>query len=410
MSKLVEGKKRGDARRGVMAACAAALALALAACGNAEAPQAPPPTTVAVANPLQRNVVDWDEYVGRFEAIQDVEVMPRVSGQITRIGFREGVEIGKGAFLFQIDPRPFRAAVEQAQAEVARAAATLANARAELTRAKSLLEQQAISREEYDQKVAAARTGEAGQAAARAALDARQLDLEFTTVRAPVAGRVSDKRVSLGDYVTAGQTMLTRVVSTSPIWFTFDGAESFYLKYVRQDRSGERRSSRYAPNPVEIQLADETDYRWRGRMVFVDNAIDTRSGTIRAHAEVDNPDGFLVPGMFGRARLLGSGSYEAMLVPDEAIVTDQSRRIVYVIGQDGKTAPRVVEIGPMVEGLRVVKTGLTARDRVVLDGLARLQPGVPVKAKLTQIKPRAKNDAPVATPVTAPAPAEATAS
>ena len=193
-------------------------------------------------------------------------------------------------------------------------------------------------------------------------------------------------------------------------WFSFDGAESFYLKYSRLEQSGERRSSRHAPNPVEIQLADEPDYRWRGRMVFVDNAIDTRSGTIRAHAEVDNPDGFLVPGMFGRARLLGSGSYQAMLVPDEAIVTDQSRRIVYVIGQDGKTAPRVVEIGPMVEGLRVVKTGLTQRDRVVLDGLARLQPGMPVKAKLTQIKPRAKNDAPIATPVSAPPPAEATAS
>jgi RND family efflux transporter MFP subunit len=233
--------------------------------------------------------------------------------------------------------------------------------------------------------------------------------MEFTTVRAPIGGRVSDKRVAIGDYVVAGQTLLTRIVSTNPIWFTFDGAESFYLKYVRQDKNGERRSSRYAPNPVEIQLADESGYRWRGRMVFVDNAIDPRSGTIRAHAEVANPDGFLVPGMFGRARLLGSGTYKAMLVPDEAVVTDQTRRLVYVVGRDGKVAPRLVETGPMVEGLRVIRTGLAPTDRVVLDGLARLQPGTAVKPKLTAIKPRAADDAPVATPITTPPPAEATA-
>lgn len=387
----------------------ASLVLALSACSASEPPP-PPPTTVAAAVPLQRNVIDWDEYVGRFEAIQDVDIVPRVSGQITRIGFREGVEVGKGALLFEIDPRPYRAALAQAEAEAARAVATAANARTELERAKALLASQAISREEYEQKLAAQRSGEAAVAAARAAVDARRLDLGFTAVRAPISGRISDKRVALGDYVSAGQTQLTRIVSVSPIWFTFDGAESFYLKYVRQDRSGERRSSRYAPNPVEIQLADETGYRWRGRMVFVDNAIDNRSGTIRAHAELDNPDGFLVPGMFGRARLLGSGSYKALLVPDEAIVTDQNRRIVYVVGKDGKTAPRVIEIGPLVEGLRVVKTGLAPADRVVLDGLARLQPGMPVKVKLTTIKPKAANDAPVATPVTAPPPAEATTS
>lgn len=383
------------------------LALALAACSNATPPP-PPPPTVSVATPLQREIVDWDEYVGRFEAIQDVQILPRVSGQITRIGFREGVEVGEGAVLFEIDPRPYRAALAQARAEVQRAEATLANARAELTRARGLLDSEAISREEYDQKLAAARTGEAGLAAARAAADARALDVGFTTVRSPIRGRISDKRVAIGDYVTAGQTLLTRVVSINPIWFTFDGAESFYLKYVRQAQTGERPSSRYAPNPVEIQLADEQGYRWRGRMVFVDNAIDERSGTIRAHAEVSNPNGFLVPGMFGRARLLGSGTYRAMLVPDEAIVTDQTRRIVYVIDKDGKTAPRVVETGPLVEGLRVIRSGLTPQDRVVIDGLARLQPGTPVKPKLTRIAPRATNDAPVSTQVSTPPAAEAT--
>ena len=393
-------------RKGIWAA--AALALAVAACSNAT-PAPPPPPTVSVAAPLQRNVVDWDEYVGRFEAIQDVQVLPRVSGPVTKIGFREGLEVAQGAVLFEIDPRPYRAALAQAQAEVQRAQATLTNARAELARARQLLDAQAISREEYEQKLAAARTGEAGIAAARAAADARALDVSFTTVRSPIAGRVSDKRVALGDFVTAGQTLLTRVVSVNPIWFSFDGAESFYLKYIRQAADGERASSRYAPNPVEIQLADEQGYRWRGRMVFVDNAIDDRSGTIRAHAEVTNPNGFLVPGMFGRARLLGSGTYRAMLVPDEAIVTDQTRRIVYVVGRDGRTAPRVVETGPLVEGLRVVKSGLAATDRVVIDGLARLQPGMPVQTRTAQIKPRAANDAPVSTPVTAPPAASATA-
>lgn len=384
------------------------LATGIPACAP-EPPPPPPPTRVSVAYPLQRDVTDWDDYVGRFEAIQDVQVLPRVSGQVTRVGFREGVEVGRGQFLFEIDPRPYRAALAQAQAEAARADATLANARTELARSRALLAQQAVSREEYEQRLAASRTGEAGVAAARALVQARALDVDFTTVRSPVAGRVSDKRVAVGDYVTAGTTLLTRVVSVNPIWFTFDGAESFYLKYIRQNAAGERRSSRYAANPVEIQLADEQGYSRRGRMVFVDNAIDTGSGTIRAHAEVPNPGGFLVPGMFGRARLLGSGTYRAMMIPDEAIVTDQTRRIVYVIGRDGKTAPRNVVTGPLVEGLRVVRSGLTPRDRVVLDSLAQLQPGAPVQATLTRIKRRAPDDSPVATALSTPEAAEATA-
>ena len=245
--------------------------------------------------------------------------------------------------------------------------------------------------------------------AARANLEAKSLDLSFTTVRAPISGRVSDKRVSIGTYVAAGQTVLTRIVTVNPIRFAFEGAETFYLKYVRQAQSGERQSSRYAPNPVDIKLADETSYRWHGLMKFVDNAIDRNSGTIRAFAEVDNPTGFLVPGMFGRARLLGSGTYSALLVPDEAIVTDQTRRFVYVVGKDGKTVQRNVETGPLVEGLRVVKTGLAPTEKVILDGLARLQPGVDVDAKVITMKPRAAADSPASNAIKAPAAAEATA-
>jgi RND family efflux transporter MFP subunit len=381
--------------------CSALAMLALSACG-AEEQKAPPPPTVTIAAPLQRDVVDWDEYVGRFEAPEDVQVMPRVSGQITAISFRAGVEVGKGTLLFQIDPRPYRAAVEQARAQVLRSQAAVANAQSELKRAEELRKYQAVSQEEYETKLAALRTAQADLNAARAAVDARALDLDFTSVRAPITGRVSDRRVAVGDYVTSGQTLLTTVVSVNPIWFSFEGAESFYLKYIRQAARGERGSSRYAANPVEIQLADETGYNWKGRMIFVDNAIDNNSGTIRAHAEVQNPKGFLVPGMFGRARLLGSGTYKAMLVPDEAILTDQSRKLVYTIGKDGKTAPRPVVTGPMVEGLRVIREGVAPGEKIVVDGIARLQPGMAVTARQGKIAPRAKDQSPQSVPAQAP--------
>lgn len=393
---------------GKLALGAAVLAVSLlAACGQ-KAPPPPPKPTVSVAYPLQRSITDWDDYVGRFEAIQDVQVMPRVSGTIQRVAFREGVEVARGEVLFVIDQAPFQAALAQAQADEAKAQAGLANAQTEFARAKTLLAGEAISKEEYETKLATLRSATAALAGARATVKSRSLDLGYTVVRAPITGRVSDKKVAIGDFVSAGQTLLTRVVSVDPIWFSFDGAESFYLKYIRQAQDGQRKSSRYAPNPVEIQLADEPTYRWHGRMVFVDNAIDPQSGTIRAHAEVSNPNGFLVPGMFGRARLLGSGSYGAVLIPDEAIATDQTRKTVFVVGADGKTAQRNVTTGPLVEGLRVVKSGVGAKDRVVIDGLTTLQPGVPVNARLVKITPRAQDANPQSAPLVTPPPSEAT--
>jgi RND family efflux transporter MFP subunit len=382
--------------------------IVLGACSKAESPP-PPLPHVSVAIPIQRDVTDWDDYVGRFEAVQDVEVLPRIAGTVQSILFREGVEVHKGQPLFIIDPRPYRAALEQARADLSKAQAAAANNRTELARAQKLIDAQAISREEFETKQANLRSGNADVAAARANVDAKALDLSFTTVRSPIDGRVSDKKVSIGTYVASGTTILTRVVSVNPIRFGFDGAESFYLKYIRQAREGERRSSRYAPNPVDIQLVDEKQYRWHGEMQFVDNAIDPQSGTIRAHALVKNPGGFLVPGMFGRVRLLGSGSYRAMLVPDEAIVTDQTRRFVYVIGRDGKTAQRLVETGPLVEGLRVIREGVAPTDKVVIDGLAQMRPATAVDAKLVKLKPRAVDDAPTATSLSAPPPSEATA-
>lgn len=391
-----------------MGSAAAGLALALSGCGK-KAPPPPPKPQVSVARPLVRDVVDWDEYVGRFEAIESATVTPRVNGQIMKILFRNGQDVRTGQPLFEIDPRPFRAAYLQAKGQTVRAEATLANAKTELARARTLRGVQAVSQEELEQKVAAERSAQADLNAARANQDAAKLNLDFTTVRAPVNGRVSDKRVSIGDVVSQGTTQLTTVVTLDPIWFTFEGAESLYLKYIRQAAEGERGSSRTTPNPVDVELADETDYRHRGHMVFVDNAIDPRSGTIRAHAEFRNPNRLLTPGMFGRARLLGSGTYHAMLVPDEAVVTDQARKLIYVVDDKGVVGSREVETGPLVTGLRVVRKGLTDKDRIVLDGLARLQPGTAVEAKETQLKPRAADTSPSMSALSAPPAAAATA-
>ena len=386
------------------------LALILVACGKSDAPPPQQPPTVSVANPLVREVVDWDDYTGRFEAPQDVEVRARATGNITRIFFRDGQDVRRGQPLFEIDPRTYRARFQQARAQLLRAQAALTNARTVEARSKKLLESQAVSREEYERDQAALRTAEADLAAGRAEVEAAQVALDFTVARAPFAGRVSDRRVSLGDAVADGTTVLTRVVSLDPIWFAFEGAESFYLKNLRQDQRGERGSSRNTANPVEVQLADESGYRWKGRMVFLDNAVDEQSGTIRAKALIANPGHFLTPGMYGRARLLGSGTYRAMLIPDEAIVTDQTRKVAYVVGRDGKTAQRPVETGPLVDGLRVVKAGLVPTDIVILTGLGRMQPGTPVTQKKTKIAPRKTFQvAPGSQPLTTPPSAEASA-
>jgi RND family efflux transporter MFP subunit len=375
--------------------------------GN-QAPKGPPTPHVSVAQPLQRAVVDWDEYIGRFEAPQSVDMRARVTGVVTQILFRNGQDVKEGQPLFIIDPRPYKAAYDQAVAQVASAKATLINARSVAARSTELVKVQAVSKEELENNEAAVRTAAANLQAAEANAYNAKLNLGFTTVRASVSGRVSDKRVSLGDQVINGQTLLTTVVSLDPIWFTFDGAESFYLKYLREAQKGQRDSSRTKANPVDIRLSDETDYNWHGRMQFVDNALDPQTGTIRAHAVVANPSHFLTPGMFGRARLLGSGTYQALLVPDEAITADQARKLVFVLGRDGTVAQREVETGPEVEGLRAIRSGIAPTDLVLLDGIAQLAPGAKVDAKKTVIKPRAPDTGPQMPTVTAPQPSTAT--
>jgi len=380
----------------------------LSACGGAEAPPPPPAPEVTVANPLQREVVDWDDYTGRFVAPQDVEIRARVNGVITAIHFRDGQDVAQGQPLFTIDRRPYQAQLAQAQAQIARAQAALTNARQVTARSRALASAQAVSKEELETNIAAERAAAADLAAGRAAANAAQLNLGFTTVRAPFSGRMSDRKVSIGDSVADGQTILTRIVSIDPIRFEFEGAESFYLKNLRQDQRGERGSSRNTANPVQIQLADENEYRWNGKMEFLDSAVDPNSGTIRAYAVVPNPTRFLTPGMFGRARLLGSGTYKAMLIPDEAIVTDQTRRLVYVVSKDNKATPRPVEIGAKVEGLRIVRDGLAPTDQVIIAGMGMLQPGAPVTPKKGAIKPDATKQAAPTAPTAEPESGQAT--
>jgi RND family efflux transporter MFP subunit len=382
-------------------------ALSLASCGPG-APPAPPKPHVSVAYPIVKRVIDWDDFIGRFQAIQAVTVMPRVSGAVAQILFRNGQDVKAGQPLFIIDPRPFRAAYDQALGDLNNAKATLANAKANYARGKALWALNAIAKEIYDARLAAEQEAAAQVETDQAALEAARLNLEFTTVKSPVDGRMSDRNVSIGDIVTANTTNLTNVVTLDPIWFNFDGAETFLLKYQREEKLGERRSSRVVPNPLQIQLADESGYPHQGHMVFVDNAIDPTSGTIRAKAEFTNHDHFLTPGMFGRARLLASGAYQALLIPDESIITDQTRRLVYVVDANGKVAGREVETGPIVVGLRVIRSGIKATDRVVLDGLARLLPGAQVEATLIKLKPRAADTSPQSEPLTAPPSSQAT--
>ncbi|MEO8927266.1 MAG: efflux RND transporter periplasmic adaptor subunit, partial [Caulobacteraceae bacterium] len=345
----------------------------------------PAPPIVTVATPLSMNVVDWDDFLGQFVAVDSVDVRPRVSGYLRSVGFKDGDYVKKGQVLFVIDPRPYQAALDQAKGALAHAQAALVNAREQATRGATLLTAKAVSQQAYELLVATQRQAAADVISAQAGVGGAQLNLTFTRVTAPLAGRISDRRIAPGNLVTADTTVLTNIVNLDPIRFAFTGSEALYLKYERENVAGTRVSSRHAANPVEIRLQDEPTWRWKGRMDFVDNALDTASGTIRGRAVVANPDHFLTPGMFGHMRLLGSGAYPALLIPDQAVVTDQERQVVYVVGPDGAVRQRPVELGPIVGGLRVVRAGLKADDRVIIDGVQRAQAGQKVKARQGRI-------------------------
>jgi multidrug efflux system membrane fusion protein len=365
--------------------------------GDKAQADAPPLPVVTVSQPLEKSIVEWDDYVGRFEASQAVDIRPRVSGALVGIHFRDGEIVRKGQLLFTIDPRPFRASLAEAQARVASAATALSLARSELARANRLITDQAVSAEEVDSLRAAVDSAQASLAAARAQVRAKALDVEFTQVRAPVTGRVSDRRVDIGNLVSgdsaASATVLTTVNALDPIYFSFDGSEALYLKQRRQKE---------ASNQVEIRLQDEADYQWKGRIDFTDNALNDGAGTIRGRAVIANPDYFLTPGMFGNMRLATGGTEKALLVPDTAVQTDQTRKLLLVVAKDGTVSAKEVALGPIIDGgLRVVRSGLAAGDRVVIQGTQMAMPGGKVRAQVGRIDPP-KSATPAAATAEAP--------
>ncbi len=345
------------------------------AAAQAQGGGAPP---VGVARPLAREVTDWDEFTGRFEAVERIVVQAQVSGFLDSVHFDDGQLVRKGDLLFVIDPRPYQAVVDRARAELARAESQLVLAELDLARAQRLLASNAIAREEVDSRNATRNGAAADVEAAHAALRTAQLNLEFTRVTSPIDGRVSRALVDVGNLVVGGAgaaTSLTTVVSIDPIHFVFDASEADYLRYVR---SGARSPSEVAPEdrrPVYVRLVDETEWTRRGIIDFVDNVFEQATGTIRVRARFANPDGLLVPGIFGRLRVAATEPYPALLVPDDAVVSDQSAKLLMVVGEDDVVQPRVVRLGPLYEGLRVIRSGIGADDRVIVDGLLRARPG-----------------------------------
>jgi RND family efflux transporter MFP subunit len=371
------------------------VALFAAACARneaAEAPAAPPP--VKVAKVISKPITEFDEFTGRFEAVERVELRPRVSGYVTATHFDQGHEVKRGDVLYVIDARPYQATLKHAKAELARARTQAELARSEGERAKRLIAKHAISQEEFDARTAGNEQAAANVAAAEAAVDAAALDLSFTQVRAPIDGLVGRAEVTAGNFVSAGQTLLTTVVSIDPIYVAFDGDEQVYLKYIGMELRGERQSSRTAPNPVWVGLADEQGHPHEGHMVFLDNELDPNTGTIHARGLFSNKDRRFTPGMFARVKLIGSAKYNALLINDSAVGTDQSVKFVLKVGPDNKVEYAPVKLGPIVDGLRVVRDGLEANDVILVKGLQQVRPGMPVTPQIVAMgeQPRGNQD------------------
>ncbi len=358
---------------------------------------APPPPPVSVAVPIKKEVKEWDSFTGRFEAMEKVDIRSRVSGYLETVHFKDGDIVEKGAVLFTIDPRPFDSAVREAEAALKSAENRRTLSNTEFARAQKLNEQGFASKQILDQRRENKQTSAADVEAAKARLEQAKLDREYATITAPISGRISRTLVDEGNLVTGGTqgaTILTNIVSLNPIHFYFDVDEQTYLKYARLAASGERPSSRQTQNPVYVELADNKVYDDVGYIDFVDNALNESSGTMRGRALFENPSYTLVPGMFGRARILGSGSYNAILIPDEAVGSDQSRNFVYIVDDKNTIATKNITLGPMVEGLRVVRQGLKGDERVVISGVQMLGDGMPVTPEVKKIEAKPDNSIP----------------
>jgi RND family efflux transporter MFP subunit len=358
---------------------------AIAGCGQGQQQTAaPPPPTVTAARPVQRTVTDQDEYVGRFVAVDSVEVRSRVSGYLSQIHFTDGQMVKKGDLLFVIDHRPFQIALDQMRANLAQARANLAFTEADLARGKELVQNRTITEQTFDQRKQAKSVAEASVTAQEAMVHSAELDLnEYSELRAPIDGRIGDRRVSVGNLVTGGNgsntTLLATIVSVDPIRFEFTFDEASYLRYQRvAGGNGQMGSGGQGAVAVALKLIDETDFAHTGKMDFVDNVIDRSSGTIRGRAVFANSDGIFTPGMFGRIRVPGSPAFTALLIPDAAIGTEQSRKYVLVVDDGGIVRQKYVVPGQVDDDLRVIKEGLTPADRVIVNGLMRARPGIKV--------------------------------
>ncbi|HXX51387.1 MAG TPA: efflux RND transporter periplasmic adaptor subunit [Xanthobacteraceae bacterium] len=364
----------------------------LASCGQSQqqsTAQALP--SVTVAKPVQRTVVDQNEYVGRFVAVNAIEIRSRLSGYLAEIHFTDGQMVKQGDLLFTIDRRPFEIALEQMRANLAQARANLAFAKADLQRGQSLLQNKTITEQTYDQRTQAKNVAEASVAAQEAMVHSAELDLEqYSELRAPIDGKIGDRRVSVGNLVTGGTsgntTLLATIVSVDPIRFEFTFDEASYLRY---QRFANKEGGIDGGVPVSLKLLDEKDFVHTGKIDFVDNAINQSSGTIRGRAVFPNPNGTLTPGMFGRIRVPGSPPYQALLIPDDAIGSEQARKYVLVVDDTDVVRQKYVTLGQLDDGLRVISDGLTASDRVVVNGLMRVRPGIKVNAREQQNAPSA---------------------
>ncbi len=358
------------------------LAVTLSGCGDkppAQAAAGPPPVTVA--QPTKRTVTDWDEFTGRFEAVEEVQVRARVGGFVNSVEFRDGAIVRAGDLLYVIDSRPFEAVAEQADGQLSDARAKAELAKRELDRALTLVQTSAVSESIVDQRRQTLQAAHAAEMQAEGALKAANLNIEFTHVLAPMAGRVSRHLVSVGNLVQGSEgnaTLLTSIVTLDPIYIYFDVDEATYLKNNKLWFEGRRPSSRDTPNPVQVTLTGETKPSHDGKMDFLDNRLDVSTGTLRSRAVIPNKDFSILPGQFGRVRLIGSSPYEALLLPDTAIATDQSRKIVFVVKDDNTVEAKPVTLGPLDEGLRVIREGLKAEDRVIVDGIQRARVGAKV--------------------------------
>ena len=357
----------------------AATGVLLAAC-EGQKPAPPPPPQVTVSKPLVREVMEWDEYTGRLEAVDTVDVRARVNGYLQSIHFKDGQIVKEGDLLFVIDPRPYQAELDRAEAELKLAQARLSLAQNDLARAKNLLSAKAISVEEADTRASDEKVAAATVQQAEAAVDAARLNVEFTQVRAPITGLISRKYVTEGNLINGGTggTLLTTIVSLNPIYCYFEADEQSFLKYNRLEKEGLRPDTRQSDSPAYLELADETGFPHKGYVDFLDNRIDTQTGTIRGRGVFENPGDILTPGLFAKIKIVGSAPYEAILLPDEAIGSDQSQKFVLVVNPENTVEYRQVELGPKINGFRVVRSGVKPGDRVIVKGLQRVAPGAVV--------------------------------